>query len=258
MSWHGKPAAGREQEAIMSQRCGCWKLLETGVLLAGLTTAVPLAAQEASHPDTPLGHALQVDAQEHAGLAARVPQSCRDRFHIFFVNGMDPLGAANFRGLCGYVQGQGYSHAYYGQMTQGNRVTQHIRDLRKQDPEAHLVLVGFSAGTYVVRDVALALKADGIPVDLLVYIGGDYLQNSADSRPANVRKIVNITGHGFLLSGGDLLFNGTTIDGAVNVRVPCRHMLLPSRRETIDVLLRELTASCQAAFPSPPRFPGSR
>jgi hypothetical protein len=238
----------------MTARQGWLKLLAAGALAVAAGPG-PAAAQEpAGHTDTPLGHVLQADRPGHAALCAALPAGCRDHLYVFFVNGMDPLGAANLRGLAGYVQSQGFPHAWYGQMFQGGVLARRVREVRRQDPQAHFALVGFSAGTYVVRDAAQDLAQEGVRVDLLCYLGGDYLSNSASSRPANVGKVVNVTAHGFLLSGGDLLFNGTDIDGAVNVRVPCRHMLLPSRRETIDVLLRELIAvasSCRPAEPTP-------
>jgi len=228
----------------MHVRRGSLRLLTVAVLTAGLAAkSARLAGQDsAEHTPTPLGHALQVDSPGRGALSASVPAGRREHLHVFFVNGVDVLGTANLRGLCGYVQAQGYSHAYYSQMTQGHRIVRRVRQAHEEDPLARIVLVGFSAGTYVVRDVAHALSEDGIPIALLVYIGGDFLQNDPGCRPGNAARIVNITGHGFLLSGGDL-FRGTELDGAVNLRLACRHMLLPSRWETIDLLMRELTAA---------------
>jgi hypothetical protein len=238
----------------MSKRRGWLNLLAVVVLTAGSFS--PLTLLQAQEPpgftDSPLGHALQTGPTEHAALLAKVPAGSREHLYLFFVNGVDVLGAANFRGLCGYVQAQGFPHAYFGQMTQGNHIVRQVKQIHQDDPQAQFGLVGFSAGTYVVRDVAQGLREAGIPVALLFYIGGDFLQNSPGCRPSNVGKIVNVTGHGFLLSGGDL-FHGTDIDGAVNLRLPCRHMLLPSRRETIDLLLRQLSATAAASSLTPSR-----
>jgi hypothetical protein len=238
----------------MSKRRGWLNVLTVGILTAGCIFSLSrLPAQEPpGFTDTPLGHSLEVSPTKHAALLANVAPDSREHLYLFFVNGVDVLGAANFRGLCGYVQTQGFRHAYYSQMTQGNHIVRQVKQIRQDDPQAQFGLVGFSAGTYVVRDVAHGLREAGIPVALLVYIGGDFLQNSPGCRPSNVGKIVNVTGHGFLLSGGDL-FHGTDIDGAVNLRLPCRHMLLPSRRETIDLLLRELSATAAASSLTPSR-----
>lgn len=220
------------------------------LLMGSLFLGGAVRAQEASHRDTLLGHPLQVDRSAHAALCASLPAARRAHVYLFFVNGVDWIGAGNLRGLCGYIQAQGFPHAYYAQCYQGGRLEQRIRQIAQQDPQARFVLVGFSAGAYVVRDVTHALAPAGIRVDLLVYIGGDYLSDSPDSRPANAGTIVNIMGHGFLFSGGDLIANGTPITGALNLRLPCRHILLPSRRETIDLLMQELAAL--TAAPAPP------
>ncbi len=75
-------------------------------------------------------------------------------------------------------------------------------------------MLGYSAGANRARQLANELNAKGVRVDLLVYLGGDTIDNTAASRPPNVGQIVNITGHGYLPRGGDLFFNGTDLDGA--------------------------------------------
>ena len=59
-------------------------------------------------------------------------------------------------------------------------------------------------------------------IDLLVYLGGDSILNDDASRPANVGRIVNITGHGSLLLGYDLFLKGDNIQGASNHRLDVR------------------------------------
>jgi hypothetical protein len=71
---------------------------------------------------------------------------------------------------------------------------------------------------------------------------GDTLQNTPASHPANVCRILNIRGKGLVLTGGDLIWNGSDIDGARNCKVECRHILAPSRRETLELVTEELAA----------------
>jgi hypothetical protein len=232
----------------MTPSHGRLKLFLGGLLAWGLGAGPGrLKAEEPpAYPGQGGLHPLQVHPQEHAALAGALPPLCREQLHVFFVNGLDPAGYANLAALSGYVKAQGYLHTYYYQLRSSAQLTGRVRQIHQQDPQARFALVGFSAGTYVVRGSAHSLREEGITVDLLVYIGGDMILNTPYSRPANVCRVLNITGHGFLLSGGDLLFNGDEIDGARNLRLPCRHMLLPSRRETIDALMQELTAAAAA------------
>jgi hypothetical protein len=201
-------------------------------------------------PKEPLGkyvglgflHPLQVHGRVGAHTCACVPADDRDRVHVFFVNGLDPLGVGNFNGLCRYVQGLGFRHTYFGQLYHAATFTEEVRRLHRADPAARFVLFGYSAGANRVRRMAHELQADGVTIDLLVYLAGDTVKNEPRSRPANVRQLLNIRGHGLVFLGGDLYFNRDDIDGARNVRLAARHMLMPSRRETIETFLTHLRA----------------
>ena len=82
---------------------------------------------------------------------------------------------------------------------------------------------------------------DRIPVAMLGYVGGDYLGDTAYTRPAGVGRVVNVTGNGFLLTGRNLFWNGTAITGAANVRLPASHFWLPTHPKTVAMLLAGLS-----------------
>ncbi len=191
---------------------------------AGLGFVHPLQADhtvlnQGPHPQTPLLHL---------------------HTYCFFFNGVDPGNLGNFYGLSQFVKSYGYPQVYFGQMTHGNYYLRKIREIHANDPQARFVLVGFSGGTYVIRNMANTLRTEGIFVDLLVYIGGDMIYNNCYSQPDNVCRILNVTGYGFCLTGGNLFANGDTLDRAMNVRIPIYHFGLPSHHDTIQALLAEL------------------
>jgi hypothetical protein len=166
------------------------------------------------------------------------------------VNGGDPLWLGNLNGLADHLRALGFTHTVCGQMVHAPAYAQQIRALRREDPGARVALLGFSAGANCVRQVAQRLKADQVCIDLLVYLGGDMIRNVPRSRPENVGRILNITGHGCVLYGYDLFFRGDQIDGACNLHLDARHFGLPSQREAIDALVRELLAlACSAPVP---------
>ncbi len=107
-------------------------------------------------------------------------------------------------------------------------------------------MVGFSIGANRECRLAHELREKGVAIDLLVYIGGDTIDNVPANRPANVGQLVNITGHGYLPRGGDLFYNGTELDGASNQRLNARHILLPTRAETVETLTTHFIAVAQA------------
>src|SRR5262249_59643625 len=97
------------------------------------------------------------------------------------------------------------------------------------------VLVGFSLGANMVRDLALDAKSEGVPIDLLVYLGGNTLENIPEDRPDNALRIVNI-----LASG--CLWNGAWLDGAENIHeTDVWHFRTPTHPRTLDVLTPNIT-----------------
>lgn len=173
-------------------------------------------------------------------LAHSVPQEDKDRTHLFFINGLDPYYLANFRGQCQYMKSLGYNKCYCGQMNHVGLFRQKIQQIRKDESQANIVLVGYSFGANSVRTLANQLKEDGIRVDLLIYLGGDTIKDVDTSRPENVTRVVNINGHGSILLGYDLFIKGSDIQGAVNHRLDARHFLLPTRAAAAELLVKHV------------------
>jgi hypothetical protein len=160
---------------------------------------------------------------------------------VYLVNGADPCGWAAMSKLADWIRMAGYPRTKYGEVYEIVPFEWEIRKTHRQDPTARFVLIGFSAGTLAVRMAANRLVRDGIPVAMLGYVGGDYLGDTAYTRPAGVGRVVNVTGNGFLLTGRNLFWNGTTITGAANVRLPASHFWLPTHPQTFAMLHAGLT-----------------
>jgi hypothetical protein len=167
---------------------------------------------------------------------------CKDHVYIFVINGLDPLCLGNLNGMCRYLREAGFRNTRFDQLCTWLCLARRIRQIRYADPHARIVLIGYSLGCNSVRCLSNVLARDGTKVDLLVYLAGDYIGNSRRSYPPNVCRVLNVNAHGLFITGGDLLFNGTDIDGARNCRVKSRHILVPSRRKTLEVLMEELLA----------------
>lgn len=239
---------------------------KNAVLAALLTLAVPFG---------PLACSSKVGALEplvtHFGLGSflhpiQAPKKgqdcfcgvdcCKDNVYIFGVNGLNPLCTGNFNGLLDYLRGQGFKNTYFGQLYTPNCYARKIRDIRQHDPHARVALIGFSLGCNYVQCLANQLNHDDTRVDLVVYLGGDYIGNNERAYPPNVQRLLNVQAHGICLTGGDLFFKGADIDGARNVRLPVRHILIPSRSDTVELLLEELMG--QACGSSPVFMPSWR
>jgi hypothetical protein len=227
---------------------GPFRLLALGLALAAAGCATEWRP-EPLVTEFGIGHLIHpVEEPDHIpvpAVCAEHPELCRkDHVYIFAVNGLNPLCLGNFNGLCCYLREQGFTHTYFAQPYTCFWFPDEIREIRQCDPEAKIVLIGFSWGANCVRSLAHRLDDDGIPVDLLVYLVGDTIWNTPYSRPPNARRIVNVRGRGLILLGG--LCDGADLDGARNEEIDCRHILAPSRKETVTLLMEELMAlACQ-------------
>ena len=229
--------------------------LAFGLCLIGVSAG--FAQEGPSIPPVGIGtflHPLNVDASEVPEMSQATTAEQRDRVHIFVLNGLDPLFLGNLNGMAGHLQALGFNHTRVYQIFQARRLNRDIRAVRQLHPGARIVVLGYSIGANIVRAMAHDLNRSGIFIDALVYMGGDSVGNTRYSRPDNVGKIINITGHGLIFYGYDLVMNGANIDGADNLRVDARHILVPSRRETLTFLSHEvvnLAKQPAAAAPVP-------
>jgi hypothetical protein len=185
-------------------------------------------------------HPVQKPDDSALARCRQLPPECRQRVHIFVCNGLDPFCFGNLNGFCHVVRAQGFDNVYFGQIWEPAAIERKIVEVRRCDPGARIVLFGYSLGAIDARRICNRLKVQNMTIDLLVYLGGDLVRDRPDSRPENAGRVLNITGHGFVITGGDLLFRGEDISGAINVRLDERHILLPSRAASLDLFLNAL------------------
>ena len=185
-------------------------------------------------------HPLQLEKLTLQKQAQAIPQEKKDRVHFFLINGLDPLYSGNLNGVAAYFRSIGFANTSCFQFLSTWKVRRQIATIRRSDPEARIVLLGYSVGANFVRSLANNVQREGIHIDCLIYLGGDTIFNSPTSRPPNVGQIVNITGHGMIFLGRDIYFKGDNIDGAVNHRVDVRHILLPGQGDTISLIGEQL------------------
>ncbi len=200
----------------------------------------------------PFLNTIDPPAHDQLVVAQAVPTACRSRVHIFFVNGLDPFGWGNVSGLSEYVQSLGYHKTYYGQLYHAFDFADEIHKIHEADPEARFALVGFSLGANVTRHLCHVAGKEDVPIDLLVYLGGNTLSDCPDDKPNNVTHIVNILATG-------AVWNGDHLEGADNVQYTGTwHFGSPSHTRTLEILAEEL-AKVAARVPivvkAPPKSP---
>jgi hypothetical protein len=210
------------------------------LLLIGIGWLAMLGTAKASFPPGSWMHPLRPTRPEMMAQCLTLPAEARNHVHIIIMNGIDPGNLCNGWALYDYARSLGYCNVYYGQMWDRWRYENKIRAIRCSDPDARIVLLGYSAGTFIVRSMANSLQTDGTRIDLLIYLGSDLIYNSPRNHPANVCRAVNIRGWGVVFLAGGCI-RGTELNGCENYNVGVvRHACLPTNQGVLEHLTHEL------------------
>jgi hypothetical protein len=171
---------------------------------------------------------------------------------VFFIDGIDLTDYADLASVQSRLLGCGYPHVFVAKLYQGRRVRQEILAARAADPGARIVLIGYSAGTLVARNLVHELhEQDGIDVDVLIYLSGGFLGDNEQTRPPFVSRVVHIRTTGWPVPG-------RSVSGADNYRLmDVWHFGSPTHPITLGVLHEEIDRMSRWAtvVPSTPATP---
>jgi hypothetical protein len=193
-------------------------------------------------------HRVEKPHREWVAPCECVQKCSRDQVYVFIIHGLDPCDLANLRGVRDFVNQLGFRKTYFGQLYHAGFFESELHRIHHENPCARFVLIGFSYGANAARDIAQSANASDIPIDLLVYLGGNTLTNTPKDQPENVREIVNILAKG-------CIWNGAEMDRAQNLNVSdVYHFGSPTHPLTLETLARELAviAAC-VPVPEPPK-----
>lgn len=180
-------------------------------------------------------HTVSVPPPERCPVRTTVPASSRDSVHIFLINGLDPIDAGGLTTLREYLDGIGFGQTYYAQLYHRGWCQRQIDDVRKKNPEARIVLVGYDAGAEIAADLARDLTRAGRPADLLMLVGARDLTGSLkpDDQPLALQTI-NVRGQ-------NVLIKPPSLPNAVNIDVEGSNPLtLATHPATLDLIGRQL------------------
>jgi hypothetical protein len=180
-------------------------------------------------------HPAAQPTHDASAMCAALPEACRNHVYIFLIDGPDPFDLANLNGVRDALIGLGYIKVYRGESWHAGYFQKEIRRLHEEDESARFVVMGFSLGANAAWDVANGVKADGVPIDLLIDCGGVALSDDPKSRPDNALRVVHILGQGV-----DSV--GTVLDDADNIQLAdVNHFGSPTHPYTTELLAKELT-----------------
>jgi len=210
-----------------------------GLLLAGCAAGVGCSC--------PL-HSVHPVPDDLAQACGCIAKSSLDHVYVFFMQGTDPFDWANLQGINEYVQSLGFQHTWFGYFYHLSHFKKEILRIHQQDPQARYVLVGFSLGANLMRDLSQAVAENGVYIDVLMYVDAKFLKDQPHARPANVCKLINFIAKGYLFSSGEL-------EEAENHYVPEGwHFASPTHPGVAEALAREL-AHLAGSLPAIDDFP---
>ena len=207
------------------------------LLLAALSAAGVVRAADPPAPGVP---ARAVVLGPPVAAATAVPPS---PLRVYVLDGVNPVGLAGVGQLAEHLRRTGFPRVQVGGWYSAGSFEREIRAAHAADPTARFAVVGYSFGTYPARGLANRLAQSGVPVAVVAYVGGDYLSDTPATRVPGAGRVVNVTGDGYLLTGRNLLYNGTEVTGATNVRLAGTwHYALPTHPATFAALHAALSA----------------
>src|SRR6516164_6345604 len=107
-------------------------------------------------------HPLQACDPKVVSNCEAAPADGKEHVYTFIVNGLDPMQLANLNGMSGYLRRLGFSQTHYEPMLGYRATRQQLLAIRKSDPDAKIVLVGYSLGSGVVKRLANDLEKENI------------------------------------------------------------------------------------------------
>lgn len=171
----------------------------------------------------------------HQANYAADQDPAKQKVYLYFVHGLDPFDIANLAGLERHFRDLGYSHTRLLQFYDSDEIIEDICQVKASNPDARIMILGFSAGTLTTSSVINTLHhKHQIDVDLVVYTAGIALMDTEEARPTYIGKIIHILDGGMVLPGVELT-------GADNYRFEdVWHFGTPSHANTMGIIEAEL------------------
>lgn len=134
-------------------------------------------------------------------LESRSAQSL-DNVHVIFVESTADVGHfGRIEDVCSEMRDMGLRNAvYFEPFVDGGacELAEHIRNVRAENPQARIMLVGWSIGTVCVKNTLLELDTHGESVDTIVYIDSTtIILSDLTGHPENYDRAVLIYRRGY-------------------------------------------------------------
>jgi hypothetical protein len=214
---------------------GQWTRALGGLVVATLLTPGCLSV---------LNHVAEPTLETLAACDSVSPLA-KNSVYVVLVNGIDPLECGNLSGVRDQLNALGFVKTYYAQVYHEKCLIEELKAVHAERPDARFAIVGFEYGALPARGLALKATAEGLPVDLVVYLQpkGGWMGGSGAEGVA--RTIAIRAGHAASIAA--------PVENSDIVDVPCFSRYgVPTHPNTLALLATELTRLASGiAVPTP-------
>ena len=194
-----------------------------------------------------------IPASPHAGLLQSQSPSNLDDVHVIFVESPADVGHwGRLEEVCCSLRQLGLQNAiYFEPIVDGDScdLVEQIRDIRDENPNSRIMLVGWSMGALCVKDALVTLDRCGEGVETVVYIDSGFLA------------LADFTGHPNNVDRVLLIYRAHKSPPRCipNAEVQCVdawfHLSVPHHRITVDQIVQEAVDLAADGNPTRPFSP---
>jgi hypothetical protein len=104
------------------------------------------------------------------GADCDIPTPCRNQVYVFMIHGLTPSTDCGLNALRTKLGENGFAKVAVGESFSGLSIECEIKDIRKCDPDAKFVLLGYDLGGAAAACIASDLCRKGMPVEAVVLL----------------------------------------------------------------------------------------
>jgi hypothetical protein len=154
-----------------------------------------------------------------------VPDDSKACVHVFLIDCYDPFAAGHLADVRDYLNGLGFTKTHYGWPHHCDDFQVDLGVIGAENPNARFVIVGCGTGAQAARRLAGFANTIGTPIDVLIYIDPNGLEEAEGDTALNT----------FVIRGETLAPSDGTFAGHVHSWAVATHP------ETLKIIEREVT-----------------
>ena len=173
-----------------------------------------------------------------------IPDEAKSCLYVFLIDSTDPRYCGSMANVGSYINELGFGKTFCGHAIHRSYFSDKVRLIQAQCPSARFAVISSNDGACAAQQLASVAAQEGITIDLLIYIEPNC--DIGDASDLAIRS--------FAIQGRHFCFGTADFQGETVIMEMADRGGVPTHRETLDVLEREL-ALIAMSIPPRPREP---